>query len=367
MIILILANKDSGLYIFRKELIEELITQGHRVYISLPKGEWVYELERLGCVFVETNVNRRGTNPLEDFKLLMKYKRIVLSIKPDIVLTYTIKPNVYGGIACRFFFKTHFFPNITGLGTSIENKGVLCHISLFLYRFSLRKATCVFFQNEANLNLFKTNKLLASEAILLPGSGVNVHQHVYEKYPDKDKGLRLLFVGRIMKNKGVEELFEAAKIINRSYKNIFFDFVGMCEENYRKELYSLSEKGIINYYGPQKDVHDFYKKSHGIILPSYHEGTSNVLLEAASTGRPVLASNVPGCRETFNEGLSGISFEPRNTDSLVAAIESFIEMHHERKESMGFAGRLKMEEEYDREIVVDKYLQEIERVGSSNG
>ncbi|MGG7620242.1 glycosyltransferase family 4 protein [Bacillus coreaensis] len=358
MKILVFANFGMGLYNFRKELLEELINQNNEVYISLPSDDYVPKLENLGCKFIETHLERRGTNPIKDIKLLFHYINIIKRIKPDVVLTYTIKPNVYGGLACRIT-KTPYITNITGLGTSVENKGVMQKITLMLYKVGLKQASCLFFQNKTNLKFFVDKRIVKNKTRLVPGSGVNLEQHIFEEYPDNDEKNRFLFIGRMMKSKGIEELLQAIKIVKEKFPNTQFDLVGHCEENYHQKLVELNELGMINYYGQQKDIHSFIKKSHATILPSYHEGTANVLLESASTGRAVLASRVPGCKETFDEDVSGFGFEVRNVDSLVEAIIKFINLPYEQKKAMGIAGRKKMENEFDRKIVINAYLDEI--------
>jgi glycosyltransferase involved in cell wall biosynthesis len=358
MKILILANFGMGLYNFRKELLEALIKKSNEVYISLPNDEFVPKLTSLGCKYIETPLDRRGTNPVKDFHLMLQYIHILKQIKPDVVLTYTIKPNVYGGLACRIT-NTPYLTNITGLGTSIENEGLIQKITLMLYKTGLKKASCLFFQNETNRKFFIDKKIVKSKTRLVPGSGVNVNQHMIEEYPQDEDSIRFLFIGRIMKAKGIEELLRAVKIVKEKYSNTSFELVGHCEENYLQQLTELEEQGFLNYHGQQSDIHSFIKNSHATLLPSHHEGTANVLLESASTGRPVLASRVPGCQETFDENVSGLGFEVRNVDSLVEAIIKFINLPYELKKAMGIAGRKKMEREYDRNLVIKAYLEEI--------
>lgn len=360
MKVLVLSNFGMGLYKFRKELLQELIKQGHEVFVSLPNDEYVPLLENVGCEYIESKVDRRGTNPISDMKLLSSYVKIINKIKPDIVLTYTIKPNVYGGIACRTT-NTPYLPNITGLGTAVENEGLMQKITLTLYKIALKNAECIFFQNEPNRQFFIDRGIIKNKSKVIPGSGVNLEQHCYEEYPNNKENIRLLFIGRIMKAKGIDELFEAARQIKVSYKNVEFHLVGFCEEGYSEKLRELNDSGIIHYHGQQDDVHKFIKDSHATILPSYHEGTSNVLLESASTGRPILASNVTGCKETFDDGVSGIEFEVKSVKALISAIQQFLDLPHENKKQMGLAGRKKMEQEYDRKIVINSYLEQISR------
>lgn len=358
--ILILANSDIGLYRFRKELIQKLLAR-YNVYISLPFGEFIPELLGLGCIYVKTPISRRGTNPVTDFILLIKYLWILMWVKPEVVLTYTIKPNIYGGIACRIL-RVPYISNITGLGTSIENGGMLKKAALMLYAIGIKKAACIFFQNESNQNLFTSMKIAGNRARCIPGSGVNLEQHCFEEYPDTSKVIKFLFVGRIMKDKGVCELFAAASQIKTRYTDVQFDLIGTIEEDFSKFIEQLENKGIIKFHGFQHDVHSFIKESHAIILPSYHEGKSNVLLEAASSGRPIIASDVAGCRETFDDGVSGFGCEVKNADSLADRIVKFIELPYEKKKAMGLAGRRKMEREFDRNLVINAYTDEIYKI-----
>lgn len=358
MKLLVFSNFGMGLYKFRRELLQELISNGNEVFISFPNDEYVPMLVDLGCLYIESKVDRRGINPLSELKLLFSYIKIIKKTKPKIVLTYTIKPNVYGGLACRMT-RTPFLPNVTGLGTAIENGGLLQKITLGLYKTGLKSAKCVFFQNKPNRDFFIYKGIVKSKIKVIPGSGVNLEEHKFEEYPEDDGSVRFLFIGRIMKAKGIDELLKAATQVKQKNLNIVFDLIGFCEEGYADKLEELKDSGIIHYHGQQSDVHDFIKNAHATILPSYHEGTSNVLLESASTGRPILASNVTGCKETFDEGVSGFGFEAKSVDALIKTINKFIEISYEKKKQMGLAGRKKIEREYDRKIVIDAYLNQI--------
>lgn len=361
MKILILANDDEGLYKLRKELIQRLIKDKNQVFISLPEGAYISFMKKMGCRFMKVQIERRGKNPLKDLKLCLQYHKIIRKIKPELVLTYTVKPNIYGGILCRIH-RIPYIVNITGCGTAIENGGLLSRVLLFLYKISLKKASQVFFQNKENLNYFK-QKVNVRTSRLIPGSGVNLEEHKYEEYPQESGALRILFVGRIMKDKGIEELLSCAEALTDCYPNVCFDLVGGYDEKiYQNRVKELERKGVVKYLGIQDNVHMLMKTHHAVIMPSYHEGMSNVLLEAASTGRPVIASNIPGCREIYVEGLTGIGFQPRSAEDLIRAVKEFIILPYEKKAAMGKAGREKVEREFDRKIVVESYLQEIQKV-----
>jgi glycosyltransferase involved in cell wall biosynthesis len=350
-----------GLYNFRKELLEELLNKDNEVYISLPNDEYVPKLQALGCNFVETHLDRRGTNPIKDIKLILQYTAIIRRIKPDVVLTYTIKPNVYGGIACRIT-KTPYLTNVTGLGTSMEGKGLVQKVSQILYKIGLKRSSCVFFQNRTNEKYFIDSNIIKGNTKLLPGSGVNLDQHCLEEYPPEDENIKFLFIGRIMRAKGIEELLSTAKKVKVNYPDTEFHLVGGMEEDYSKDLNDLVQSQIIEYHGQRSEIHSFIKSAHATILPSYHEGTANVLLESASTGRPVLASHIPGCKETFDDGKTGIGFQVKSAESLEKAIIKFINLSYIEKKEMGMAARTKMEKEYDRKMVIDAYIDELNKI-----
>ena len=359
MKILVLANNDIGLYKFRRELLEALLEKNHEVTIALPDGEFVPAMREMGCKFIETPLERRGMNPISEFKLYSLYRRILREVGPDAVLTYTIKPNIYGGMACAAA-GIPYITNITGLGTALEHEGALQKILLQLYAFGLRKAQKVFFQNAENQNYMLLRRVVKGNHGLLPGSGVNITENGFQAYPEDTHKLVFTTVGRIMKDKGTDELLAAAREIKKKHPQITFRLIGFFDEDYQEKVGEAVKEGIIEYIKTQKDVRPWYGASHAIIHPSYHEGMSNVLLEAAAAGRPVLASDVPGCRETFEDGVSGFGFMPRDTTALTAAIETFIALPYAQKATMGAAGRRKMEREFDRQIVVNAYLHELD-------
>ena len=357
MRIVIFTNAGIGLYKFRKELVEDLCRE-NEVYVVLPNDEFIEPLKAVGCKVILFDFARRGINPFADLCQIKRYVNILRELKANIVLTYTIKPNVYGGIACQIV-NVPYIANITGLGTAIQNGGLLKYISMGLYKVGLRNAKCIFFQNRYNQKLFMNKNIGVGRCRLIPGSGVNLNTHKLEKYPDEMNGIRFLFVGRIMRDKGIEELLTAIKNIHSIYKNVTLDIVGWCDEDYMKEIKSAEKTGAIHFYGRQTDVHLFYTACHCAVLPSYHEGTANVMLEASSTGRPVITTRIPGCQETFDENITGFGCEVRNSKSLEEAMIRFIVLPQCKREEMGLAARAKMEREYDRNIVLNAYKQEI--------
>ncbi|MGO1372085.1 MAG: glycosyltransferase family 4 protein [Senegalia sp. (in: firmicutes)] len=359
--VLILVNHDVVIYNFRKELVERLLEEGYEVYISSPYGERIDYLVEMGCKYIETDIERHGTNIFNEFKLLKEYIKIMKKINPNLVISYTIKPNIYGGIACRIL-KVPYIATITGLGISAQKKGLIRSVSILLYKLAFKDIHNLFFQNELNRRFFIDNNIAIDQHILVPGSGVNLSDYSFEDYPSNEYLIKVLFIGRIMKDKGIGEFNQAAKILKNKYKNIEFEAIGFVEEEYKETVKELSELDVVKFRGVVENVHQYIKESHVVVLPSYHEGMANVLLEAASTGRPLIASNIPGCKETFDENISGFGIEIRDTNDLALKIEKFINLSCDKKKQMGIASRNKMEKQFDREFVVDKYMNSIENI-----
>ncbi len=358
--LLILTNSIAGLHSFRKEVMMALIDGGYEVYISEPDDdEREKYFESIGCHIIKTVFDRRGLNPFADIKLMLKYRSLIKQLRPIAVLSYTIKPNIYGGIACRLT-KTIQLANITGLGDAIENGGWLQWLAIGLYRFGLGKARRVFFQNSTNRD-FCVNKGIADDtSVLLPGSGVNLKHHALQEYPS-DGCIRFLYVARLQKDKGVGEYFEAAKAIKKKYgERVEFQVLGWKKGDFEKEMDNLDRNGIVRYLGKTSDVRPYLKEAHCTIMPSYHEGMSNVNLESAATGRPVITTNVPGCRETVEDGKTGYIVEAKSVEALINGIERFLGLPYNQKVIMGQNARKKVEKEFDREIVIAAYLKELD-------
>lgn len=357
MKILIVANADIGLYKFRKELLEELIKE-NEVFVALPKGEFYNELVSIGCNYIVTDLDRHGINPIKELKLAFLYKKIIKEIKPDVVLTYTIKPNIYAGMACTSL-GIPYIVNITGLGTAVENKGVMQYITLNLYKFALRRAKKVFFQNKENRDFMLKKGIIKGIYDVLPGSGVNLKNYSVSEYPQGET-VDFLFVSRIMKEKGIDQYLEAAKEIRAKHPETRFHICGFCEEKYEKKLYDLNASGIVLYHGLVKNMTEVYQKTCCTIHPTYYpEGLSNVLLESAASGRPIITTNRAGCREVVDDAINGFIVEEKNSQDLVDKIEKFLKLSWQEKKEMGLNGRKKVEKEFNREIVIKKYLEEI--------
>lgn len=361
MKVLILANFGMGLYNFRKELILKLIELDYKVYISIPEDDYYYEkLEKLGCVMIPTELDRRGKNLISEIKLIISYFTMIRKFSPSIVLTYTIKPTIYGGLTSKLF-RVPYISNVTGLGTSVVGKGILKRFLLKLYGISLKYSDKVFFQNKSNKEVFSSDIKLISKAVLLPGSGVNLDHYTYANYPLQEKEMQFVFISRILKEKGIDLYLQLAEKIKTNYPKIKFLIVGFCEDDgYKSKLQELENKNIIKYLGQRTDIDEILKCSHCLVHPTYYpEGMSNVMLEAAASGRPVIASDKPGCKEIVDDRITGFLFEEKNEDELYNKTMDFIVMPHQKKLEMGKLAREKIEREFNRSIVVDCYIKEI--------
>lgn len=363
--VLVLGNSQLVVYKFRKELIKRLVDEKYEVYVSFPNGPFG-EGEEIskenGCIFVKTKINRRSKNIFADLILFFRYIFILKKIKPDIVLGYTAKPNIYGGIACRFF-KIPFIANITGLGSGLANKGLTQKIMIYLYKIALKNSKCVFFQNIGDKEFFELNNITSTQGCLIPGSGVNLEEFKALEYPKKDNVIRFSYIARVMKAKGIDQYLEAAKSIKSRYKGVEFHILGYCEENYKNILKLEQEEGNIIYHGLVDDIRQHQSISNCTVLPTYHpEGISNVLLEAAACARPIITTDRIGCKETVVNEKTGYLIKEKDSNDLIYKIEKFISLSLKDKEKMGKLGREKIEKEFDREIVVSKYMEVISKI-----
>lgn len=368
MKILIFTNFDVGLYKFRKELISAFIESGNDVTVCLPDGDLVPQIIDLGCKYVATpELVRRGENPLRDLKLLRHYERIIGSENPDYVITYTVKPNIYGGIASK---RNHipYSLNITGLGTAFEKPGIICHIVKKLYSFSNKKAEKIFFENVENAAVMKSNGLVREEQIVVNnGAGVNTEEYAFEKYPSDDGVTRFLFMGRVMREKGVDELFRAAKKLRKEYgENVEIHIVGSFEEDYSDEIVDLSKNKIIIFHGFQADVKPFIRECSCFVLPSYHEGMANTLLESGSMGRPLITSDIHGCKEAVSDNVTGFLVNVKDGSDLYNKMKMFCKLSYEDKSEMGRASGRLIKCHFDKKDVIEKTICEL-NFGDYNG
>ncbi|WP_342602395.1 glycosyltransferase family 4 protein [Peribacillus sp. FSL E2-0159] len=359
--VLILANHLDWVYSLRKELIEEL-NKSYKVVLCVPVSGAEFKLKYFKDMGVEIefiNYQRRGKNPLNELILFAKYYKLIKKINPDIILTYTIKPNIYGAYAAKKL-KKPVIMNITGVGTSLTTSK-LKHIVINLYKFACKDVNTIFFQNQENFRVFISQKIFhPDKAILIPGSGVNITRFTPQKKIGDDNKIKFLFIGRVMKEKGIDEYLEAAGNLTEKYPNIEFQVLGLIEEENYKNIISNNKR--INYLGVSNDVRNEIREADCIVNPSYHEGMSNVLLESAAMGKPLIASNISGCKEIVEDGYNGYLFEVKSVSSLEEKLIQFLGLDSKEKEEMGGKSRRKIEVEFNRVKIIDEYLRAIENI-----
>ena len=367
--ILIITNHSYMLYQFRKELIEQLMKE-YDVVLSMPFVGHEDDFAAMGCKCVETDVDRRGINPVTDFKLLQFYNKIISDEKPDKVITYSIKPNIYAGLVCRHR-KIPYYANVQGLGTAFQ-KRLLAKFVGILYKTAFRKVRAVFFENEGNAQEFISRKLVSEDKIVvLNGAGINLEHYMYTPISSRqgdeknevsgDRKIHFLYLGRIMKEKGIDELFTAMRRLHEEYGDrVILDIVGFFEDEYKNEIEKMVEDGIAVFHGFQEETRPYYVTADCVVLPSYHEGMSNVLLEASAIGRPVITSDIPGCREAVEDGKSGYLCEVKNVDMLFEKMKLMTDKSIDEIEEMGRCARKRMEKLFDKKKIVDQTLEIID-------
>lgn len=357
--VVIIGNNSGGMYDFRHELIEELIRRGCSITVLTPFDTKVDELRDIGVELIDTPLNRRGINPITDIKLFQNYRRLLKKEKPDLVITYTIKPNVYGGLACRMA-KIPYATNITGLGTAFQKESLLKKLVTAMYKVGLKKAKVVFFENEENQQIFLDEKIVRKgQTCLLHGAGVNLEHFQLTEYPSDDGIIRFLFIGRVMKEKGIDELFAAMRQLISKGVSCSLDVLGGYEEDYREIIHQYENEGWLHYRGYQKDVRPFIANSHCFVLPSWHEGMANTNLECAASGRPVITSRIHGCMEAVEDGVSGYLCEKQNAEDLYQVMKKFVMLPCDVRKAMGLAGRKHMEEVFDKKKVVEDTIRHL--------
>lgn len=360
--ILILANHYNTLRIFRRELIKKLAELGNEVIISIPPAEKqeIDTLELYGSKVIITDMERRGMNPVKDISLLNRYKKLIREVKPDKVITYTIKPNIYGSMACKSLKIPHYC-NVTGLGSAfMADGGLMRKLVSMMYKFSMNKAEKIFFENVGNRDtLVNENIVRAEQTVVMAGAGVNLDEFAFCEYPEDDGAVHFLNVGRIMREKGMDELFYAIRKIKKEYPNTTFDFIGWYEDDYKETVEKMQSENLIAFHGFQSDVTPFIKNAHCIVHPSYHEGMSNTLLESCSMGRPIITSNVHGCLEAVDEGKNGFLCNVKDGEDLYCKIKQFIELPYEKRREMGRYARKFVEMNFDKNDVVDRTIENL--------
>ena len=366
-IIALLTNNDDDVYCFRKELIEGFIDEGYEMLISCPDGPKFELMRDIPFIYDNPDIDRRGTNPIADAKLMYHYWRLFRKHRPAVVLTYTAKPNVYASIAAHWL-GIPVINNLTGLGSVVNESGLKKAFIMWLFKLAYQKSACMMFQNATNMQVAIDAGMVKGDYKLIPGSGVNTDRYPLQPYPDGGDGktgapVVFNYIGRVLKDKRVDDYIEAAKRIKRNYPQTEFNILGFIEPtemHYDAELKQLGEQNIVLYRGSQKDVKPFVARAHCTIHPStYGEGMSNVLLESASSGRFLITTDNPGCQETVEEGKTGFIYHGEDVDALVDAIKRFLALPNETRKKMGEAGRQRVKDNFSREIVVKAYKSKI--------
>ena len=361
--ILVLSNHPDWTYNLRAEVLQGLLQRGHRVIVVVGYGKRVEDLKQLGCEHIDVPYDRHGRNFLKEIRLYNTYKRIIREIHPDVVLSYTVKPNLYGAYLSHRN-KIPCIANITGLGTAVEYPGLMQKVLILAYKLCFNDIYKVFFQNTSNRDFFIKHKLVKNNYELLPGSGVNVEKFIPLPYPPQDS-IEFVFVSRIMKEKGIDQYLAAAKAIRKKYSNTRFHVCGFCEPEYSGALEQSQANGDVIYHGMVDNVREILNKTHCMVFPTYYpEGMSNVLLENAACARPIITTNRPGCREIVEDGYNGFICKAKDEQNLISVIEKFLSLDYEEKNQMGLNGRKKVEKQFDRKIVVEKYIKAVESINN---
>ena len=377
--IAIAINTSWNIFNFRLGLLKALQKEGYKIIAIAPKDAYSEKLEALGFEYHEIKMNNKGTNPLEDAKLIYDFYKLYKEIAPDVLLQYTIKPNIYGSMAAGIL-GIPVISNISGLGTVFLNDNLSSKVARFLYKVALKVPKKVFYQNAHDRELFvQSNLVKESKTDLLPGSGIDTEKFkpvdIQNSHSDT---IKFLFIARLVKDKGLEEYVEAARQIkskwipNQVENDVEVEFCilgsfypGNPTAITEEEMKVWEEEGSVKYMGSSDDVKSLIAKADCIVLPSYREGLSRVLLEAASMAKPIITTNVPGCKEVVDDGVNGYLCEVKDADSLAKQMEKMILLTTEQRKEMGKKGRKKVIIEFDEKIVIEKYLDAIEMLHGS--
>lgn len=372
MKVLIALNSAWNLLNFRSGLIKALVAHGHTVVLAAPADEHVPALSALGARFVDVPMHTHGTNPLTDLALLWRFVRLLQREQPDVLLAYTAKPNVYGSLSARWL-GVPVVNNIAGLGSVFIKGGWLAGVLMGLYRLALARSHRVFFQNPDDLQLFiKHHLVINAQTALLPGSGVDLQKFRPVPLPCLQKSRStqsadnrrfvFLLVARMLKDKGVEEYVQAARNLKARYSQVECALLGSLDGDNptavsATQMQAWVSEGVVSYWGTSTDVRVQLAQSDCVVLPSYREGTPRTLLEAAAMARPLVATDVPGCREVVRHGINGLLCAPRDAQSLAEQMAAMLNMTDASLQKMGGASRDWVETYFDEQIVIDRYRQ----------
>ena len=370
MKVVIALNAAWNLLNFRSGLIKALVADGHTVVLAAPADEHVPALVALGARFVDVPILTHGTNPLTDLALLWRFVRLLQREQPNVLLAYTAKPNVYGSLAARWL-GVPVVNNIAGLGSVFIKGGWLAGVLKGLYQLALTRSHRVFFQNPDDLQLFLDHRLVAhARTALLPGSGVDLQKFrpaplpcLQSTRPQQSADHRrfvFLLVARMLKDKGVEEYVQAARWLKARHPQVecaLLGFVGGDNPTAisAAQMQSWVSEGVVSYWGSSTDVRVQLAQTDCVVLPSYREGTPRTLLEAAAMARPMVATDVPGCREVVRHGINGLLCAPRDAQSLAQQMSNMLDMPDDAREQMAIASRQWVEQRFDENLVIDQY------------
>ena len=362
----IVLNNSWYAYNFRLNLARSLKENAYEVIFIAPYDEKYTELIEKEFKFYDINIDAKGINPISDFKTMASLYKLYKTIKPDMVLNFTIKPNIYSSIVAGIL-KIKSISNITGLGTIFIKQSIVTKIAKLLYKVALGFNNKIFFQNNDDRSLFIENKLIIqSKTDLLPGSGVDLNKFIPMK-KDTDGVIRFLLIARLLKDKGVLEFIEAIKTIKNKYKKVEFQIlgeVGVANKTAitKDELQVWVDSNLVNYLGTTDNVQNIISKVDCVVLPSYREGIPRSLLEACAMEKPIIATDVVGCKEVVDDGINGYLCEVRNSKDLADKMEIMINLSDDERIIMGKAGREKIVKEFDERIVINKYLESIKEI-----
>lgn len=364
--IVICSNYAWTIFNFRLPLLKKLRSQGYKIIVITQFDGYEENISEQVDEIYPLFISRKGINPLIDFITILNFLRIINRLKPDCILTFSIKPVIYGSLACRVL-KVPCIAMITGLGTGFLLNNWITSIIKRLYRVALRNVEVVFFQNEDDKEIFLESRLVKlSQCRMIPGSGVDIERFSYQEVPKKKIAVFIL-IARMLADKGIFEFVEAAKIVKQYYPHTEFQLLGPLGVQNRTavsnfQMQTWEDQGLIKYLGETDDVASFIKNSTCVVLPSYREGTSRVLLEAAAMGRPIITTNVPGCREIVDHEVNGLLCIPRNAEDLATKMQEMLSLSDSQREHMGILGRKKIENQYNQNIVFELYLNAIEEI-----
>lgn len=370
MKIAIVLNTSWNIYNFRLNFVRELINQGHEVHTIAPYDEYSKYLTQAGCKYHQIKMDSRGANPIKDSALILELFFIYKQIRPDIILHYTIKPNVYGTLAASLL-RIPVINNVCGLGTVFLKKNLVSAIAVFLYRVSFRFAHKVFFQNEDDLKLFINKKLVTSKAAdLVPGSGIDLNRFYMTGFKRNNK-FTFLLISRLITDKGILEYIEAVKQLKAAGVDANFQILGAKDPEHKRGIKTevIDEwisSNTIQYLGTTNDVRKHIHHADCIVLPSYREGTPRTLLEAASSGKPIIATDVPGCNNVVINRFNGLLCRLKDAEDLASKMKEMTTLKDEELRSFGRNGRSKMEAEYNESFVINKYLHALNELKTAS-